>query len=80
MKNTEITINNQQANVELANEVLSNTRNNYKFGLATLNDILDAEKDLVEAKNNLTKAKIDYKLAEVSLLKAQGKLRSLTQN
>ena len=80
LKNTEITINNQQANVELANEVLSNTRNNYKFGLATLNDILDAEKDLVEAKNNLTKAKIDYKLAEVSLLKAQGKLRSLTQN
>lgn len=75
-----ITIKNQESNVKLAEEVLSNTRSNYQYGLATLNDILDAEKDLAEAKNNLTKSKLDYKLAEIELLKSQGKLRTLNQN
>lgn len=67
----------QEENVTLAESVLSNTRSNYQHGLATLNDILDAERDLTEAKNNLTKAKLDYKLAEIDLLKSQGKLRTL---
>ena len=70
----------QQENVSLANNVLSNTRSNYQHGLATLNDIVDAERDLTEAKNNLTKAKLDYKLAEIELLKSQGKLRTLNEN
>lgn len=80
LENTQITIGNQEANVKLANEVLENTRNNYKFGLATLNDLLDSERDLTEAKNNLTKSKLEYKLAEIELLKAQGRLRNLTNN
>ena len=67
----------QQENVTLAQNVLSNTRSNYQHGLATLNDILDAERDLTEAKNNLTRAKLDYKLAEINLLKSQGKLKTL---
>ncbi|WP_332030681.1 TolC family protein, partial [Kaistella sp.] len=67
----------QEENVKLAENVLSNTRSNYQHGLATLNDILDAERDLTEAKNNLTKAKLDYKLAEIDLLKSQGKLKTL---
>lgn len=67
----------QEENVQLAEEVLSNTRSNYQHGLATLNDILDAERDLTDAKNNLTTAKLDYKLAEINLLKSQGKLRTL---
>lgn len=74
-----ITIKNQENNVQLAEEVMANTRSNYQYGLATLNDILDAEKDLAEAKNNLTKSKLDYKLAEIALLKSQGKLRTLNQ-
>lgn len=77
LENSAITITNQESNVKLAEEVLANTRANYQHGLATLNDILDSEKDLVEAKNNLTKAKLDYKLAEIELLKSQGKLRTL---
>ncbi|WP_226064769.1 TolC family protein [Kaistella polysaccharea] len=67
----------QKENLKLAEEVLSNTRANYKYGLATLNDILDAEKDLTDAKNNLTRARLDYKLAEIELLKSQGKLNTL---
>ncbi len=70
----------QEGNVDLAEQVLGNTRSNYQHGLATLNDILDAERDLTEAKNNLTKAKLDYKLAEINLLKSQGKLRTLNEN
>lgn len=77
LENSAITISNQESNVKLAEEVMSNTRANYQHGLATLNDILDAERDLSEAKNNLTKAKLDYKLAEIELLKSQGKLRDL---
>ena len=73
-------ISTQEGNVDLADQVLANTRSNYQHGLATLNDILDAERDLTEAKNNLTKAKLDYKLAEINLLKSQGKLRTLNEN
>ncbi|SFI65559.1 Outer membrane protein TolC [Kaistella treverensis] len=77
LTNNMVSINVQQENLKLAEEVLANTRANYKYGLATLNDILDAERDLTDAKNNLTKAKLDYKLAEIELLKSQGKLNTL---
>ena len=77
LENSAITIANQENNVHLAQEVMQNTRSNYQHGLATLNDILDAERDLAEAKNNLTKAKLEYKLAEIELLKSQGKLGRL---
>ncbi len=79
LENNETTIGMQEENVKLAEEVLSNTRSNYQYGLATLNDILDAERDLTEAKNNLTRAQLDYKLAEIDLLKSQGKLRTLSE-
>jgi outer membrane protein TolC len=80
LENNMTMISMQEENVVLAEQVLSNTRSNYQHGLATLNDILDAERDLTEAKNNLTKAKLDYKLAEIDLLKSQGKLKTLTDN
>lgn len=79
LENNMTMIRTQEENVNLAEEVLKNTRSNYQYGLATLNDILDAERDLTEAKNNLTKAKLDYKLAEIELLKSQGKLRTLNE-
>jgi outer membrane protein len=77
LNNNMVSINISEENVKLATEVLENTRSNYKYGLATLNDILDAEKDLTQAKNNLTNARLDYKLAEIDLLKSQGKLTTL---
>lgn len=77
LENSAITISTQESNVKLAEEVVENTQANYKHGLATLNDILDADRDLIDARNNLTKAKLDYKLAEIELLKSQGKLRDL---
>ncbi len=77
LNNNMTTIDTQKQNVQLAEQVLSDTRNNYQYGLATLNDILDAERDLTDARNHLTQAELDYKLAEIELLKSQGKLRTL---
>lgn len=79
LQNSLITIENQEKNVQLAESVLTDTQNNYSLGLATLNDMLDAERDLSDAKDNLTNAKLDYKLAEIELLKSEGSLRTLTE-
>lgn len=80
LQNSWITIENQQENTALAEEVLTDTQNNYELGLATLTDLLDAERALADARNNLTNAQLDYRLAEIELLKSQGKLRTLKEN
>ena len=61
--------------------MLDNIENNYKNGLASLTDLLDAENSYADAQNNYTNALIDYKLAEVQLVKAKGELKTFyTQN
>lgn len=77
IKNSLLTINTNRSNVNLAKEVLEDTENNYKNGLATLTDLLDAENAYAESQNNLTTALLNYKVAEVQLIKAQGKLKTL---
>lgn len=79
LENSLLTIHIQEKNVALAQQVFEDIRNNFELGLATLNDVLDAERDLAEAKNNLTNARLDYKLAEVELLKSHGKLETLNE-
>lgn len=75
--NSIITLNNQKTNVALAEEVYTNTQNNYTQGLAPLTDLLDAENSLTTAQNNYTAALLDYRIAEIQLIKAQGNLKSL---
>ncbi|MDD3003378.1 TolC family protein [Flavobacterium sp.] len=77
IENSMITITNQKENAKLAQEVLDNTRNNYYQGLAPLTDLLDAENSLVEAQNNYTTALLEYKLAEIQLIKSKGELKTL---
>lgn len=77
INNSLITINNQRRNLELAREVYENTHNNYLNGLAGLTDLLDAENSLTEANNNYSQALLDYRLAEISMLKANGNLETL---
>lgn len=77
IRNSLIILNNQEDNVALARKVFENTKNNYNNGLAPLTDLLDAETSLTEANNNHSAALLDYKLAEIQLIKAQGKLKSL---
>ena len=77
LTNNLLTIDSQKENVKLAEEVLLNTQNNYQQGLASLNDLLESERALSDAKNAYTNALLDYKLAEIELLKAQGNLSKL---
>ncbi|WP_026727089.1 TolC family protein [Flavobacterium denitrificans] len=77
--NNIVTINNQRENMRLALEILSNTKNNYLQGLASLTDLLDAENASLEAQNNFTRAVLNYKIAEISLIKSKGELKSLTK-
>src|SRR5690606_10334912 len=77
ISNSLITLNNQEENVKLAREVFENTQNNYNNGLAPLTDLLEAENTLTASQNSYSSALLDYKLAEIQLLKSQGTLRSL---
>ena len=77
IQNSLITIENQKENMALAQEILNNTKNNYLQGLASLTDLLDAENASIEAQNNYTSAILDYKLAEVALIKSKGELKTL---
>lgn len=77
IENSIISITNQKENAKLAQEVLDNTNNNYTQGLASLTDLLDAETELVIAQNNYTTALLDYKLAEIQLIKTKGELKTL---
>ncbi|MNE33425.1 hypothetical protein D3C80_1270940 [compost metagenome] len=65
--------------MRLAGEILKNTKNNYLQGLASLTDLLDAENASLEAQNNFTRAVLNYKIAEISLIKSKGELKSLTK-
>ncbi len=76
IENSLSTLENQKANVTLAEDVLANTRSNYQYGLATLTDLLDAENSLVQAKNNYTNAILDYKIAEIQYYKSRGELKT----
>lgn len=78
INNSVITVNTQKENVKLAQEVLENTKNNYYNGLASLTDLLDAENSYTESQNNYNAALLDYKLAEIQLIKSRGELKSLT--
>lgn len=79
LKNSEATLNSQRENAQLAQEVLDNTRNNYVNGLATLTDLLDSENALTDAQNNYNTALLNYKLAELQLIKSKGELKNLAQ-
>jgi outer membrane protein TolC len=71
------TIRAQKENVELADEVYNSTQNNYNLGLANLTDLLDAETSLTAAQNNYNEALLQYKLAELDIIKSNGNLKNL---
>ncbi len=70
-------INTQKSNKKLAEDVLFSTQNNYKNGLASLTDLLNAESELVTAQNSYNEAILNYKVAEVELIKSKGEIKSL---
>ncbi len=77
MENALINIESMKDNVGLAERVQKNTQSNYQYGLATLTEVLDAENALTQAKQNYANALLDYKQAEIKLIKAKGELNTL---
>ncbi len=77
LRNSLTTINAQKKNAALAEEIYKSTQNNYNNGLASLTDLLDTESSLTRAQNNYTEALLNYKIAEIQLIKSNGDIRSL---
>jgi outer membrane protein len=73
------TIETQFANKEFAQEVFESTQANYKNGLATLTDLLTSETDLVAAQNSYNQALLNFKVAEIELIKSNGNIKSLVK-
>jgi outer membrane protein TolC len=77
LRNSINTINSQRENVTLAEEIYRSTQNNYNNGLAALTDLLDTENALTEAQNSYTQALLNYRIAEIQLIKSNGNIKSL---
>lgn len=77
LKNNISTINSQRQNVLLAQEIYNSTQNNYNNGLAPLTDLLDTENALTQAQNSYNQALLNYKIAEIQLIKSNGNIKSL---
>ncbi len=77
IKNSLNTIETQRVNKEFAQEVFNSTQNNYQNGLASLTDLLTAETDLVAAQNSYNEALLNYKVAQIELVKSNGHIKSL---
>jgi outer membrane protein TolC len=69
----------QERNVALAQEVFRNTNELYKEGLSPLTDVLDTEVSLREAQTNLNNERLKYQLAQLTYLQAKGELKTLTK-
>lgn len=69
----------QERNVVLAQEVYDNTNAVYKEGLAPLTDLLDVEVSLREAETNLNNERLKYQLAQLNYIQAKGNLQLLVQ-
>jgi len=80
LANSLTTIKTQAANKELAKEVYNSTQNNYRNGLASLTDLLTSETDLVAAQNSYNEALLNYKVAQIELIKSNGNIKSLLAN
>lgn len=76
--NSITTIRIQEQNVQLAEQVYATTQVNFEQGLSNLTDLINAETDYTAARNNFSEALLQFKIAQINLLKASGSLHSLT--
>ncbi|MXV15346.1 TolC family protein [Hufsiella ginkgonis] len=79
LRNSLNTINAQRKNADLAQEIYKSTQNNYNNGLASLTDLLDTENSMTDAQNRYTEALLNYKIAEIQLIKSNGNIKSLVK-
>lgn len=67
----------QQENKALANQVYSQVKLQFDEGMASLTDLLNVESSLLDAENLFNQQLLKHKLAEIELLKATGRLKTL---
>lgn len=77
IENSLINLQKLKDNVILGEKVQSDTQSNYQNGLATLTELLDAQNALTQAKQNYATGLLEYKQAEIQLIKAKGELNTL---
>ncbi|MBK6930642.1 MAG: TolC family protein [Saprospirales bacterium] len=65
----------QEDNVALAHDITDNLLLQYKEGVASLTDLLNAQTALTEAETHYWQQVFSYKLSVLKLLKSAGKLR-----
>lgn len=70
-------IKSQEENMQLAKEVYQQTQDSYHQGLASLTDLLNAETSMMQAQNQYSSALLQFKIAEIQLIKSKGELESL---
>jgi len=73
-------LNLQKENRELAQEVYDQVKLQFNEGMASLTDLLNVESSLLEADNLYNQQLLKYKLAEIDILKATGKLNTLAHH
>lgn len=73
-------IESQKANMALADEVYNGTKLSYNEGVAPLTELLDTEFSLQQAQSNYLNALLQFKVAELRLLKTSGQLSKLIKN
>jgi len=76
---TQSTVKTNKSNVELASEVYENTTLQYRHGIATLTDLLNAELSFREAQNNFIASLLDYYLADLNARLANGSIQQFYQ-
>ena len=67
----------QQRNIELAQEVFQTTEVQYKGGIANMTDLVNSETSLKEAQANYLQALVQVKIAELDLLRATGNINTI---
>lgn len=75
------TVKNQQSNLELAQNVYAAIQNNYKNGIATLSDLINADTGLRGAQTQFLTAQLQARLSALDVLRANGTASTeLTKN
>ncbi|MFZ4056548.1 MAG: TolC family protein [Ferruginibacter sp.] len=74
MKSAILTVDNQQQNIKLAEQVYNTTKKKYEQGLGSNQEIYNAQTELKVAQNNYYSALYDAITAKIDYLKATGKL------
>ncbi|MDT0651390.1 TolC family protein [Autumnicola edwardsiae] len=77
---SQVQIENQNENMELAQENYDGIKLSYNEGVADLTELLDAEFALRQAQSNYLNALLQSRVAEVNLLRTSGQLSQLITN